>query len=48
MIAEPSPTGPLYHQRMLMREPLTHADADSYARVALGLIGGSRRLREGR
>jgi AcrR family transcriptional regulator len=43
-----SATGPLYHQRMLMREPLTHADADAYARAALGLIAGSREPREGR
>jgi AcrR family transcriptional regulator len=42
-----SATGPLYHQRMLMREPLTHADADAYARAALGLIGGSREPGEG-
>ncbi|WP_433299026.1 TetR/AcrR family transcriptional regulator [Pseudonocardia sp. CA-142604] len=43
-----SATGPLYHQRMLMREPLTHADADAYALAALGLIGGSREPRRGR
>ena len=30
-----SATGPLYHQRMLMRQPLTRADADAYARAAL-------------
>lgn len=41
-----SATGPLYHQRVLMREPLTHADADAYARAALGLIGGSRAARK--
>ena len=42
-----SATGPLYHQRVLMREPLTHADADAYARAALDLIGGSRVPRAG-
>jgi AcrR family transcriptional regulator len=43
-----SSTAPLYHQRMLMREQLTHADADAYARAALGFIGGSRESPEGR
>jgi hypothetical protein len=33
-----SATGPLYHQRMLLRQQLTRADADAYARAALAAV----------
>ena len=33
-----SATAPLYHLRVLLRQPLTRADADSYARAALAAV----------
>ncbi len=32
-------TGPLYHQRILLRQPLTRADADAFARAAVAAAG---------
>jgi AcrR family transcriptional regulator len=35
-----SATGPLFHQRVLLRRPITRADADAYAHAALAGVTG--------
>ncbi|SHN51348.1 transcriptional regulator, TetR family [Geodermatophilus obscurus] len=35
-----SATGPLFHQRVLLRRPITRADADAYAHAALAGVAG--------
>ena len=37
-----SATGPLFHQRVLLRRPITPADADAYAHAALAGVAGPR------
>jgi len=37
-----SATGPLFHQRVLLRWPITRADADAYAHAALAGVAGPR------
>jgi AcrR family transcriptional regulator len=37
-----SATGPLFHQRVLLRRPITPADADAYAHAALAGVAGLR------